>query len=85
MSGTNYVCRDFVEDVTAYLEGSLPSEHIALIDAHLEDCPHCREYLREMRLTIATTGSLAATDVDRLPDDVRTRLLDAFERFPDAP
>jgi anti-sigma factor RsiW len=83
VSAPTYACRDFVEDVTAYLEGSLPPERVMLIEAHLTDCPHCTEYLREMRLTIAATGSLAATDVERLPDDVRARLLEAFEQDSD--
>jgi anti-sigma factor RsiW len=85
MSAASYVCRDFVEDVTAYLEGSLPAARVELVEAHLADCPHCTEYLREMRLTISATGTLAADDVERLPDDVRTRLLEAFEQFPEHP
>lgn len=83
MSAPNYVCRDFVEEITAYLEGALPDERVAIIDAHLEGCPHCREYLREMRLTIKAAGSLADHDVADLPDDVRTQLLDAFRNAPD--
>jgi hypothetical protein len=53
-----------------------------LIDAHLETCPPCREYLAQMRFTIAATGTLGESEIDRLPDDVRERLLDAF-REPD--
>ena len=80
MSATAYVCRQFVEDVTAYLEGTMPDDLVAVVEAHLDHCPHCREYLREMRLTIAAAGTLADTDVDRMPADVRQALLDAFAR-----
>jgi anti-sigma factor RsiW len=73
-----YVCRQFVEDVTAYLEGALSDEMVARIDAHLADCPHCREYLAEMRATIAQAGTLAADDVTAMPDDLRQRLMAAF-------
>ena len=73
-----YVCRQFVEDVTDYLEGALADDVVARLEAHLVDCPHCREYLQEMRRTIATTGALGAADVDAMPDDLRQRLLDAF-------
>ena len=48
-----YVCRQFVEDVTDYLEGTLPDEIVILVELHLADCPHCREYLAQMRRTIA--------------------------------
>jgi anti-sigma factor RsiW len=75
---TTYVCRQFVEDVTAYLEGTLPDEIVARVDAHLADCPHCREYLAEMRRTIADAGAIGLHDVDAMPADLRTRLLDAF-------
>jgi anti-sigma factor RsiW len=78
MSTAGYVCREFVEDVTAYIEGALPEERVALIEAHLERCPPCREYLAQMRFTISATGKLGTSEIDHLPDDVRERLLDAF-------
>jgi anti-sigma factor RsiW len=78
MSGLTYVCKQFVEDVTDYLEGTLPEDVVARIDEHLADCPHCREYLREMRRTIADAGELSERDVDAMPADLRNRLLDAF-------
>jgi len=78
MSTAGYACREFVEDVTAYIEGALPEERVALIEAHLEMCPPCREYLAQMRFTIAATGTLGVSEIDHLPDDVRQRLLEAF-------
>lgn len=78
MSKLAYVCKQFVEDVTGYLEGTLPAEIVTLVDAHLADCPHCREYLREMRRVVADAGALSEEDVDQMPDDLRNRLLDAF-------
>jgi anti-sigma factor RsiW len=82
MSSAGYACREFVEDVTAYIEGALPDERVALIEAHLATCPPCREYLAQMRFTVAATGTLGESEIERLPDDVRERLLDAF-REPD--
>jgi anti-sigma factor RsiW len=78
MSATAYVCRQFVEDVTAYLDGALPDEIVVLVELHLADCPHCREYLAQMRRTIAATGTLTDHDVDTMPEEVRQRLLRAF-------
>jgi anti-sigma factor RsiW len=74
-----YICRQFVEDVTAYLEGALPDSIVALIESHLADCPHCREYLSEIRLTIMKTRALDDTDLDAMPADVRDRLMRAFD------
>jgi predicted anti-sigma-YlaC factor YlaD len=75
-----YVCRQFVEDVTSYLEGTLPDEVMVVVELHLADCPHCREYLRQMRETIAMTHALAEDDVNTMPADVRDRLLQAFRQ-----
>jgi anti-sigma factor RsiW len=73
-----YVCKQFVEDVTAYLDGALPETVMALVEEHLADCPHCREYLAQMRETIALARALTDHDVDAMPADVRERLLQAF-------
>jgi len=73
-----YMCRQFVEDVTAYLDGVLPESAVAIIDGHLADCPHCREYLREMRLTVMKTRALNDDDVEAMPSDLRDRLMQAF-------
>jgi anti-sigma factor RsiW len=73
-----YVCRDFVADVTAYLEGVLAHDAARRVDAHLADCPHCREYLAQMRRTIADAGRLDADDIEAMPPELRARLLVAF-------
>jgi anti-sigma factor RsiW len=83
MSAAAYVCRQFVEDVTAYLDGALSDQQVLLVEAHLADCPHCREYLRQMRRTIEGTGALRERDVTDMPDDLRERLMQAFRDRPD--
>ena len=77
-AAATYMCRQFVEDVTAYLDGALPESVVAIIESHLADCPHCREYLSEMRLTVMKTRALNDDDVDAMPADVRDRLMQAF-------
>ncbi|HEY1279487.1 MAG TPA: hypothetical protein VGF22_07430, partial [Acidimicrobiales bacterium] len=46
------------------------------IDRHLAGCPHCREYLEQMRMTIRITGELQLDD--DVPDDVLDTLMTAF-------
>ena len=72
------VCQQWVELVTDYLEGALPAELQQAADRHLETCPHCREYLEQMRRTIAVSGHLRHDDV---PDDVVDALARAFTDF----
>ncbi|HYB13725.1 MAG TPA: anti-sigma factor [Myxococcota bacterium] len=41
-----------------YLEGDLPLQQRALVDAHLDTCPSCGEELKELRETIGLLRSL---------------------------
>jgi anti-sigma factor RsiW len=72
------VCHQWVEMVTDYLEGALPPKLQEAADRHLADCPHCREYLEQMRRTIAVASELAHHDV---PDDVVDALARAFADY----
>ena len=57
------VCEEIVEMVTDYLEGTLSRSQRRRFEAHLADCPHCTEYLAQMRATIRLTGKLGAEDL----------------------
>jgi anti-sigma factor RsiW len=72
------VCQQWVELVTAYLDGALPRRLARAIDRHLADCVHCTEYLGQMRRTIELTGHLR---VDEVPADVVDVLARAFEEY----
>lgn len=72
------VCQQWVEMVTDYLEGALPAPLQEAADRHLADCPHCREYLEQMRRTIAVASRLRDEDV---PDDVVSALSRAFAEY----
>lgn len=75
------VCQQWVELVTDYLEGTLPPDLQQAADRHLADCPHCTEYLQQMRRTIEVAGALQDEDV---PNDVVNALVLAFaEQGPD--
>jgi anti-sigma factor RsiW len=54
------VCQQAVELVTDYLEGALSSRERARFEAHVRACPHCTEYLRQIRATIDATGHVTA-------------------------
>ena len=57
-------CREFIELVTEYLEGTMSVPERARVDAHLAGCPFCTTYLEQMRQTIATLGHLPESKVD---------------------
>jgi len=57
------VCQQAVELVTDYLEGKLPPSARRRFERHLAGCPHCTEYLAQMRATIALTGRITPDDL----------------------
>jgi anti-sigma factor RsiW len=68
-------CHELVELVTDYLENAMAPLERARLEAHLDVCPGCREYLAQMRQTIAVMGRLPADSID---PEMRDRLLNAF-------
>jgi anti-sigma factor RsiW len=72
------VCRDAVALMTAYLDGQLDERDRDRLEAHLADCPHCSEYLAQLRLTIDALGHV---DVDELPDQTVDDLLQLYRQW----
>lgn len=68
-------CREFVELVTAYLDGTLDAPAEARFTEHLAECDGCDTYLAQFRQTIGALGHLPAESVTGL---ARVRLLTAF-------
>ena len=66
------VCKEFVEEVTNYLEGKLSEAEKRWTDEHLAQCDHCRAYLEQMRATIAALSGLRETEMD---PDLCSRIL----------
>ena len=71
-------CKELVELVTDYLEDALSFEDRTRFEQHLVMCGGCKEYLREMRKTIAISRKLSDED---LPADVRDDLLVLFRKW----
>lgn len=51
-------CKELVELVTEYLEGTLSIIDRGRFEEHLAECPGCDVYLDQMRWTIRTLGKL---------------------------
>ena len=51
-------CKELVELVTEYLEGTLPAEVRTRMDQHLSGCDGCTHYLEQVRQSIRLTGQL---------------------------
>ena len=72
------VCQQAVELVTDYLEDSLSRGDRRRFESHLAGCPHCTEYLAQMRETIRLAGRVTAEDLTPV---MRTDLTDLYRRW----
>ncbi|MDQ3412638.1 MAG: zf-HC2 domain-containing protein [Chloroflexota bacterium] len=68
-------CRELVELVTDYLEGTLPAADRQRFEAHLLNCDECPIYVDQMRLTIRAVGALTE---EHIPPVARDELLRRF-------
>jgi anti-sigma factor RsiW len=71
-------CRELVELVTEYLEGTLPAGNRALLEERVAECPYCEEYIAQMRRTIRALGRLPAEPIDPIRE---RQLLAAFRAW----
>lgn len=71
-------CREMVELVTEYVEGTMPPRLRAIFEAHLNVCPGCTAYLEQMRQTIRAMGKLTE---ETIPPKARDELLQAFRNW----
>ena len=69
--------------VTDYLEGALPPRLHDAVTEHLAACPHCREYLEQLRQTIAVSRGLSAGDMPADVVDALARAFADYRRSPD--
>ena len=72
------MCRQAVELVTDHLEGALSRRERARFEAHLAECPHCTEYLAEMRRTLDVLGRIEPESLD---PEVRDELVALYRRW----
>jgi len=72
------VCRQVVELVTDYLEDALSADDRRRFERHLAGCPHCTEYLAQMRETIRLAGRVAPEDLTPV---MRADLTELYRRW----
>jgi anti-sigma factor RsiW len=72
------VCRDAVELVSDYLDGSLSRRDRRRLEKHLNECDACQAYLAQVRETVAASGHVGP---ENLPDDVVEGLVNLFRQY----
>ena len=72
------VCRDAVALMTDYLDGRLEPADRDRLERHLADCPHCSEYLAQLRVTVDALGDVPP---DALSDEALDELVGLYRRW----
>ena len=72
------VCRQAVRAHGRLLDGASTARDRARLEAHLADCPHCSEYLAQLRVTIDTLGRV---EPDDLPEEALDELVALYRRW----
>ena len=72
------VCRQAVELIGDYLDGTLSRRQRRRLEKHLAGCDACTAYLEQMRATIAASGRVTPDD---LPSDVVEGLVNLFRQY----
>lgn len=75
---TDLDCQEFVEVVTAFLDGALDAEGERRFVDHLVLCDGCDRYLDQVRQTVHALGGMEGVPAENLSAETRSALLDAF-------
>ena len=70
-------CKDFLKDLSDYLDESLGAELRASIEQHIAACPNCWVIADTTRRTIQIYKGM---DPYPIPADVESRLMQALEK-----
>ena len=72
------VCRRAVALMTEYLDDALSPRDRARLEDHLAACPHCGEYLAQMRAIFDAVGRV---EPDDLPPDALDELVGLYRSW----
>lgn len=67
-----------MELITNYLEGALPALERERFENHLKICKGCRNYLEQMRQTIALVGRITP---ESIPPQATAELIEVFRAW----
>jgi anti-sigma factor RsiW len=71
-------CTALVELVSDYLDGALPDELLARVEAHLAVCPGCVSAVEQIREVVRLAGRLTEESVEEMPARDREYLTSVF-------
>ena len=70
-------CKQFLEELNAFLDDSADPEFRAKLNTHVSECPNCWVVVDTTKKTIDVYKGMEPTSI---PEHVRSKLLAALER-----
>ena len=70
-------CKDFLRELSDYLDESLDAEIRAKLESHITECPNCWVIADTTRKTIQIYKGMEPQPV---PEDIQSRLMAALEK-----
>jgi anti-sigma factor RsiW len=74
-------CRDIIEFLVEYVEGTVSAEERTIFESHLAICPPCVAYLKSYQVTVQLGQSALAcnggSDPPPMPDELVAAILAA--------
>jgi anti-sigma factor RsiW len=70
-------CKEFLNEVSDYLDEGIDAELRAKLETHITECPNCWVIVDTMRKTIQIYKGM---DAYSIPADVQARLMRAIEK-----
>ena len=71
-------CRELVDFLIDYVEGTLPPDEKAAFEEHLSVCPACQHYVMSYKTTIALSRVAFRNPDDEVPPEVPADLVKAI-------
>jgi anti-sigma factor RsiW len=65
------ICREAIDVLADYLDGTMPRDLAAELERHLDDCAPCRAYLATYRKTRELGAAAARVE---MPEEMQVRL-----------
>ena len=70
-------CKEFLQELSEYLDETLDVEIRQRVEAHITECPNCYVIYDTTKKTINVYKGI---DPQRLPQDIHSRLMAALDR-----
>jgi len=79
---TSMECKEIFAKLSEYLDRELPDNLCEEMDAHIQDCPPCVEFVKSLEKTVDLCRKMTAgTGPAPLPDAVMGQLREQFEKL----